>query len=327
MYVPKNILVTGGCGFIGSHLANKLHELKYNVIVVDNMSYSADPSYCHPDIVVIKADILDFNFILYILQAHNIDTVCHLAAQTHVDRSFQNSITFTENNVLGTHKLLEAVRAYGQVQRFIHMSTDEVYGDVSHEATSGFTENHTLAPTNPYAATKAAAEQLVVSYGKSYNLKYIIIRMNNNYGPHQFPEKVIPRFSVLMNLGRKIPIHGNGNTKRNFLHVSDSTNAIVTILEKGEDNTSYNISGSNEYSVLQLAELIRSIIRPCSTLESLIEYTEDRNFNDIRYFVDDSRLRELGWTETIPFDVGLKETIIWYINNDKMVDLCLANML
>ncbi len=326
MYRATNILVTGGCGFIGSHLANKLNELHFNVIVVDNMSYSANANYCHPDITIIKADILDYNFMLFILNQYKIDTVCHLAAQTHVDRSFQNSITFTENNVVGTHKLLEAIRAYGKVLRLIHMSTDEVYGDVSHAAMEGYTESEKLTPTNPYAATKAAAEQLVMAYGKSYGLKYIIIRMNNNYGPHQFPEKVIPKFSVLLDNGMKLPIHGAGTSKRNFLHVSDSCNAILTILEKGQDNSVYNISGSNEYSVLEIADLIRSIIKPCSTLESVISYIEDRNFNDIRYFVDDSRLRELGWEEKIPFERGLKDTIQWYLSRPEMLKLCLDTM-
>ena len=226
-YQPRNILVTGGCGFIGSNFINHIGD-GYNVVCLDKMDYCARQENVQAPCKMYRGNINDCDILKQILTENEIDTVVHFAAQSHVDNSFGNSVFFTVDNVLGTHHLLEACRKYNGIKRFIHISTDEVYGEVSMDETSF--ETSLLNPTNPYAATKAAAEFIVKSYGYSYDFPIIITRRNNVYGPNQYPEKLIPRFITCLITGKKCPIQGLGESRRNFIYVSDTVEAIKTVL-------------------------------------------------------------------------------------------------
>jgi len=235
----------------------------------------------------------------------------HFAAQSHVDNSFGNSFEFTKNNIEGTHVLLEACRLAQTVTRLIHVSTDEVYGESSFELDSSNTEHESLlAPTNPYSATKAGAEMLVMAYGRSYDLPYIITRGNNVYGPNQYPEKAIPKFSVLTKLGQKIALHGDGLATRSYMHVEDAAFAFDVILHKGETGHIYNIGAHEERTVLSVAQdICRLQGRDPS---DFITHVRDRAFNDRRYFIDCSKLLALGWRQNKSWNEGLAETVQWY---------------
>ena len=237
------------------------------------------------------------------------------AAQTHVDNSFGNSFEFTENNIRGTHVLLETIKTLGTIKRFLHVSTDEVYGESSYENNEANVESLSLLePTNPYSATKAGAEMLVMAYGRSYNLPYVITRGNNVYGPHQYPEKAIPKFIMLARNGMKIPIHGDGLATRSYMHVSDAASAFDAILHKGETKGVYNIGAHEERTVLSVAEDIGKSLG--KDISKTVTHVTDRKFNDRRYFIDCSKLLALGWTQQVSWEDGLKETIEWYTKND-----------
>lgn len=311
-YVPKNVLVTGGCGFIGSHFINESPE-EWNVVCLDKMDYCARKEYCKKSCPIYVGSICDAELVKRILIENNIDTVVHFAAQTHVDNSFGNSIAFTLDNVLGTHVLIEACREYGKIQRFVHISTDEVYGEVS--ATEISTETSLLNPTNPYAATKAAAEFIVRSYVHSYQFPAVITRGNNVYGPHQYPEKLIPRFTLCLLNNQKCPIHGSGETRRNFIHVKDTVGAVRAVLQKGSIGETYNIGTCNEYSVNEIYTILLKKLKPDAQWADFRENVADRNFNDKRYNIDPSKLRSLGWSEQVEFEKGIEETIEWYKQN------------
>jgi dTDP-glucose 4,6-dehydratase len=304
-----NILVTGGCGFIGSNFINYFLDKydTYKVYNIDSLNYCAskDNVKDNKNYKFIQGDITDKSLISFILNEFNIDTIIHFAAQSHVDSSFDSSLQYTKDNILGTHVLLECSRLYGKIERFIHFSTDEVYGevDLSHP---GCKETSLLNPTNPYAATKAAAEFLVSSYNHSFKLPYIIIRCNNVYGPNQYKEKLIPKFIDLLKSGNKCTIHGNGETRRNFIHSYDVATAVDTVLKSKVLNTIINIGTFNEYSVMDITKLLIKYIHNIDSYESYITFVEDRPFNDFRYSIDSSKLRELGWKETINFEEGLK---------------------
>ena len=247
----------------------------------------------------------------YVLKNENIDTVMHFAAQTHVDNSFGNSFEFTQNNIYGTHVLLETVKAVGSIRRFLHVSTDEVYGESSYEfGEANVEQTSLLEPTNPYSASKAAAEMLVMAYGRSYNIPYIITRGNNVYGPHQYPEKAIPKFIMLANKNLPIPIHGDGKATRSYMHVSDAAAAFDAILHKGSLRNIYNIGAQEERTILSVAEDIGKLLS--KDMDVLIKHVHDRKFNDRRYYIDCSKLLELGWTQKKSWSEGLKETIEWY---------------
>ncbi len=318
-YKPTNILLTGCCGFIGSNLVNYL-VTKYsnlNFYNIDRLDYCAREKNVivsnKPNYKFIKGDISQSDLINFILNNYHIDTIIHLAAQSHVDNSFGNSIQFTKDNILATHILLECCRVYGKINRFIHVSTDEVYGEVGINDPD-CDDSFLLNPTNPYAASKAGAEFLVKSYYKSFNLPIIITRGNNVYGPRQYPEKVIPKFIMQLAHNQKCTIQGDGSTRRNFIHVLDVCSAIDTILFKGEINQIYNIGTNNEYSVLQIAHKLIASLKN-HDYQKWIEYVEDRNFNDKRYAVDSTKLKKLGWQEVFDFDNGLLNTIVWYVDN------------
>jgi len=314
----KNILVTGGCGFIGSNFINKLLStyLSVNITCIDKIDYCSNPSYLDycSRLNIIQSDINDSVTVTKILVKNSIDTVIHFAAQTHVDNSFGNSIQFTMDNIVGTHTLLECCKIYGKITRFIHMSTDEVYGEVDIEH-SGCTERSLLNPTNPYAATKAGAEFIVRSYYHSYKFPIIIVRCNNVYGPNQYYEKLIPKFIHMLLNGQKCTVHGTGITRRNFIHVDDVSSAMFTILEKGEINQTYNIGTYNEYSVMDILRLLVDRICVDKDYNNHIEFVEDRPFNDFRYAIDSTHLRKLGWTENIKFNEGLDSVIKWYCSH------------
>ena len=317
-YIPNNILVTGGCGFIGSNLINFLLNKHSNINIynIDKLDYCAREKNVeqHQNYKFIKGDINQNDLISFVLNNYNIDTIIHLAAQSHVDNSFGNSIQFTKDNILGTHVLLECSVKYGKIKRFIHISTDEVYGEVENDA-DDCDENFILNPTNPYAASKAGAEFLVKSYYSSYNLPIIITRGNNVYGAKQYPEKLIPKFTKLLSENKKFTIQGTGNNTRNFINVFDVCGAIEIILEKGIINETYNIGTNNEYSVLDISKIILKHVKPNTNIDDWIEFIEDRNFNDKRYAINNKKLKSLGWNERIPFNIGISTTINWILKN------------
>ena len=290
------------------------------IIVLDKLDYCAslrnlkDVQHLQ-NVEFIKGDVLSVDLLNFIFKTKMIDTVLHFAAQSHVDNSFGNSFEFTKNNIEGTHVLLEASRLAGTVKRFLHVSTDEVYGESSYELDSSNTENSSLlAPTNPYSATKAGAEMLVMAYGRSYGLPFIITRGNNVYGPGQYPEKAIPKFSILASNGQKISVHGDGLATRSYMHVNDAAAAFDTVLHHGQLSHVYNIGAHEERTVLSVAQdICRSLGRdPAET----ITYVRDRAFNDRRYFIDCSKLLALGWNQKVSWERGLRDTVHWYTTED-----------
>ena len=264
----------------------------------------------------VKGDVGSADLMTYVMRSEQIDTVMHFAAQTHVDNSFGNSFEFTENNIRGTHVLLETIKTLGTIKRFLHVSTDEVYGESSYEMDKANVEAASLLePTNPYSATKAGAEMFVMAYGRSYGLPYVITRGNNVYGPHQYPEKAIPKFIMLARNGARIPIHGDGQATRSYMHVADAASAFDTILHKGELKGVYNIGAHEERTVLSVARDIGVALGV--DIDKTITHVQDRKFNDRRYFIDCSKLLALGWTQKVSWEEGLKETIEWYTKNDE----------
>lgn len=308
------LLVTGGCGFIGSNFIN-FWLSKYPdavLICVDRL----DPCASVQNITVpsknytlVVADITNTQLMLNLLHQFKITHIVHFAAQTHVDHSFGNSLSFTQSNIVGTHSLLEASRSYGNLQRFFHMSTDEVYGEIKE---GSFTESSLLSPSNPYAATKAGAEFLVKSYGASFKLPFVILRGNNVYGPHQYPEKVIPAFTMALLKGEPMKIQGTGDALRMFIHVQDVVEGVECVLLYGETTHTYNIGCQDQYSVLEIAKKIHTLINPFQQFNNSIQYVEDRLFNDCRYSVDTSKIEKLGWRKKIEFEEGLQSTVQWY---------------
>ncbi|PNW86369.1 hypothetical protein CHLRE_02g083800v5 [Chlamydomonas reinhardtii] len=317
-YEPKNILITGGAGFIASHVVIRITKNypQYKVVVLDKLDYCASLKNLGsvanlPNFRFIKGDIQSMDLISYILKTEEIDTVMHFAAQTHVDNSFGNSLAFTLNNTYGTHVLLEAARMHGRIRRFINVSTDEVYGETSLGKTTGLVESSHLDPTNPYSAAKAGAELIARAYITSYKLPVIITRGNNVYGPHQFPEKLIPKFTLLANRGADLPIHGDGTSVRSYLYVEDVAEAFDCVLHKGVTGETYNIGTERERSVKEVA---KDIAKFFNLPESKVVNVRDRAFNDRRYYIGSNKLGALGWTERTSWEDGLKKTIDWYIN-------------
>ena len=322
-----NILVTGGCGFIGSHFINYFFN-KYDctIVCLDALYYCASVNNVDEDIrnnpryKMIHGNLNDYKLIVEILTQNNITHIVHYAAQSHVDNSFNESLQYTEDNVKGTHTLLEAIKNTSLDIILLHFSTDEVYGESMIGSDVMKTETSILSPTNPYAASKAAAEMYVMSYIHSFNLKAIITRGNNVYGKNQYPEKLIPKFIELLKKGGKCTIHGSGSTVRNFIHVDDVSSAVDIIIHRGSIGSIYNIGGdpSNEYSVIEVAIMLIKYIHgiedtidtiSSDSLDHYITFVPDRPFNDKRYFISNDKLRELGWVQKIDFINGLKNMI------------------
>jgi UDP-glucose 4,6-dehydratase len=313
----RKLLVTGGCGFIGSNFINYILETDGSdgdtwIYNIDCLNYCARESNVipHPRYKFIKGNITSKDLVDHILREYEITDIIHFAAQSHVDNSFDNSLQYTLDNVVGTHTLLQSAKEYGRLQRFLHFSTDEVYGevDIYHP---GCHERSLLNPTNPYAATKAAAEFIVRSYYHSFALPVVIVRCNNVYGPNQYPEKLIPKFIKLLQEGKKLTIHGRGNTRRNFIWVRDVASATALLLRRGDINGIYNIGTSQERTVLEIAEMLINMMTPDRNLENHISYVEDRPFNDFRYSIDSSQLRALGWHEELTdFEENIRSLIL-----------------
>ena len=315
-----NLLVTGCCGFIGSNFVNYYFKENpnANIVNLDAMYYCASEQNVDVNVRnseryhLVKGNLCSYDLIINILNIYKIDTVIHFAAQSHVQNSFDNALQYTNDNVVGTHTLLEACRKYGKINRFIHISTDEVYGE------SMLTENEekkhegsVLCPSNPYAATKAAAELIAKSYYHSFKMPIIITRGNNVYGPNQYPEKLIPKFIQQLTNGEKVTIQGDGTNVRAFLHVNDVCSALTHVLEKGEIGEIYNIGSddNNEYTVLQIAHMLIEKIKKTTDYDKWITYVEDRPFNDKRYYISNQKVKDLGWTIDTDFEKGLDELI------------------
>ena len=315
------LFVTGGCGFIGSnfinYFCNKYKDIK--VINFDAMYYCANIENINleirnsPNYKFVEGNLQSFDLLKYIFMNNNISHIIHFAAQSHVQNSFTDSLNYTNDNIVGTHNLLEINRLYNKyLKKFIHVSTDEVYGesmlnvDEQHK-----TEQSILCPTNPYAATKAAAELLAQSYNHSFNMPIIITRGNNVYGPNQYPEKVIPKFIKLLKDNKKITIQGDGTCVRAFLHSYDTATAFEAILFKGKLGEIYNIGCDNnmEYSIKELSYILINLIKNTTNYDEWIEYIDDRPFNDKRYYISNKKLKNLGWNIKIKFIDGIKNLI------------------
>jgi UDP-glucose 4,6-dehydratase len=320
-YEPRNILITGAAGFIASHVANRLirNYPHYKIVVLDKLDYCSNlknlfPSKASANFKFVKGDIASADLVHFLLITEAIDTIMHFAAQTHVDNSFGNSFEFTKNNIYGTHVLLEACKVTNnQIKRFIHVSTDEVYGETEAEAIVGNHEASQLLPTNPYSATKAGAEMLVMAYNRSYNLPCITTRGNNVYGPNQFPEKLIPKFILLALQNKPLPIHGDGSNVRSYLYCEDVAEAFECILHKGVVGQVYNIGTKKERRVIDVAKDICNLFN--LDYKKSIKMVDNRPFNDQRYFLDDKKLITLGWQERTSWVDGLQKTKDWYIAN------------
>ncbi|KAF3223523.1 hypothetical protein TWF106_004914 [Orbilia oligospora] len=314
-----NIMITGGAGFIACWLVRHLtvtYPQSYKIVSFDKLDYCASLNNTRmlndkSNFEFYHGDITDPEDVKGCIKKHNIDTIFHFAAQSHVDLSFGNSYQFTDTNVYGTHVLLECAKNLG-IKKFVHISTDEVYGEVEEDG-DDLLETSILAPTNPYAASKAAAEMLVNAYYKSFKLPVIIVRSNNVYGPHQFPEKVIPKFSCLLNRGGKLLLHGDGKHTRRYLFAGDAADAFDTILHKGQIGQIYNVGSYDEISNIELCQrLIKEFGHPAEKYDDIVEHVIDRPFNDRRYAVDGTKLRNLGWDQKTKFEDGLKLTVEWY---------------
>jgi nucleoside-diphosphate-sugar epimerase len=314
----KNLLVTGGCGFIGSNFINYYFEKNkdINIYNLDNMYYCASENNIKENIrnssryKFIKGNICSYDLIWFILNNFNIDGVIHFAAQSHVQNSFTDALQYTQDNIVGTHTLLEAVRKYEKIEKFIHVSTDEVYGESMIETNENKkTEESILCPTNPYAATKAGAELIAQSYYYSFKIPIIITRGNNVYGPNQYPEKLIPKFIKLLNEDQKVTIQGTGDNVRAFLHVDDVCEAFELIFEKGKIGEIYNIGSDekSEYTVLDIAKILIEKIKKSTNYDNFIEYIADRPFNDKRYYISNQKVKDLGWVIKVDFFEGIKK--------------------
>lgn len=307
------VLVTGGCGFIGSNFVRYLlaHRPDVSIVNLDALTYAGNLANLsdildNPRHVFVRGDITDRDLVRRVL-AQAFDTVFHLAAESHVDRSIYDATPFVRTNVLGTQVLLDAAREF-PVRRFIHVSTDEVYGSLG--PTGAFTEETPLAPNSPYAASKAAADLLVRSYVHTFGFPAIITRCSNNYGPYQFPEKFLPLFITHLLEDQPVPLYGDGQQVRDWIHVLDHCQALVRIWEAGHVGEVYNIGGHCEKTNLEVAQMLcRELGKPTS----LIRFVADRPGHDRRYAMDTTKIeRQLGWRPTIPFEEGLRQTIRWY---------------
>lgn len=315
----KNLLITGGCGFIGSNFINNFFETSTcNIVNIDAMYYCANETNVNAHIrnssryKLIKGNLCSFDLVRHVLECYSIDAVIHFAAQSHVQNSFEDSLQYTNDNVVGTHTLLECARRYGKIDRFIHISTDEVYGEsMLEENECKKSEESILCPTNPYAASKAAAELIAKSYYHSFQMPIIITRGNNVYGPNQYPEKLIPLFIKQLFENKPVTIQGDGSNVRAFLHVDDVCSALALVLEKGVIGEIYNIGSDehDEYTVLQIAQMLIGKTKGFAGREKWITYIKDRPFNDKRYYISNEKVKALGWTIRMDFNQGIDRLI------------------
>ena len=357
----KSIIITGGAGFIGSHVVrlfvNKYPD--YRIINLDKLTYAGNLANLkdienYPNYTFVKADICDFDTVLSLMQQYEVDGIIHLAAESHVDRSIKDPFTFAKTNVIGTLSLLQAARIYWESlpdryegKRFYHISTDEVYGalEMTHPegieppfSTSASSEHHLAYgtdffyetnkynPHSPYSASKASSDHFVRAFHDTYGMPTIVTNCSNNYGPYQFPEKLIPLFINNIRQRKPLPVYGKGENVRDWLYVVDHARAIDTIFHNGKINETYNIGGFNEWKNIDLIRvLIRTVDRalgnPDGTSEELITYVTDRAGHDLRYAIDSTKLqKELGWEPSLQFEEGIEKTVAWYLDNQDWMD-------
>lgn len=316
-----NIIVTGGAGFIGSNFV--FHMLKkypdYRIICLDKLTYAGNlstlaPVMDNPNFCFVKADICDREAVDKLFEEEHPDIVVNFAAESHVDRSIEDPGIFLQTNIIGTSVLMDACRKYG-IQRYHQVSTDEVYGDLPLDRPDlFFTEETPIHTSSPYSSSKAAADLLVLAYHRTYGLPVTISRCSNNYGPYHFPEKLIPLMISRALADEELPVYGNGENVRDWLHVSDHCEAIDLIIHKGKVGEVYNIGGHNERTNLQV---VQTILKALDKPESLIKYVKDRPGHDRRYAIDPTKIEtELGWKPKYNFDTGIAQTIQWYLDNE-----------
>jgi len=321
------ILVTGGAGFIGSEVVRQLVSAGRPVVVVDNLTYAGSMTNLEsvasaPNFAFVRADIRDADAMQRVFAEYGVTEVIHLAAESHVDRSIDNGMPFIQTNVIGTANLLEAARgawsqSSGTRHRFTHVSTDEVYGDLS-ATDPAFSEHSAYRPSSPYSASKAASDHLVTAWGRTYQLPFVITNCSNNYGPHQYPEKLVPLTISRCLEGKPIPVYGNGQQIRDWIHVSDHARGVITAHDKGRNGESYLLGSRNELPNLGLVHSIcaeMNLVLGRNDLHQLITFVEDRKGHDLRYAIDPTKAEaELGWAPQIGFEAGLRSTIRWYVD-------------
>jgi len=314
-------LITGGAGFIGANYVHrKVAEKKDDIVCLDILTYAGnidnlDGVFGKDNFAFVCGDINDRAFVNDLFRKERFDRVVHFAAESHVDRSIEDPLSFLRTNVLGTQNLLDASREFG-IERFHQISTDEVYGDLPLERKDlKFTEGSAIRPSSPYSASKASADLLCQAYHRTFNVPVTISRCSNNYGPFQFPEKLIPRMIVLALKDQKLPVYGKGENVRDWLHVSDHCSAIDAVLAKGKVGEVYNIGGDCERRNIDIVKLI---LKQLGKGEELISFVQDRKGHDLRYAIDNGKItRELGWKPSVRFEDGIRETIDWYLRNER----------
>ena len=328
--MKNNILITGGAGFIGSHLVRLLVNKysNYNIINMDFLTYAGNLENLrdiekHKNYKFIKCDICDFDKVKKVFKDYQINSVIHLAAESHVDRSINDPFSFAQTNVMGTISLLQASKEYWnknfKEKLFYHVSTDEVYGSLEKEGF--FTESTKYDPHSPYSASKASSDHFVRAFHDTYNLPVVISNCSNNYGSFQFPEKLIPLFINNIIKNKPLPVYGNGENVRDWLYVEDHVKAIDIIFHSGKIGETYNIGGFNEWRNIDLIKVIidtvdRLLGREEGSSEKLITYVTDRAGHDLRYAIDSTKIKnELGWEPSLQFEEGIEKTVKWYLDN------------
>ena len=332
----RNILITGGAGFIGSHVVRLFVKRypDYHIVNLDKLTYAGNLENlkdveAEPNYTFVKADICDYERILDIFREYEIDGVIHLAAESHVDRSIKEPFTFAQTNVMGTLSLLQAAKVCWdgnyEGKLFYHISTDEVYGALEFDGKL-FTEQTPYNPHSPYSAAKASSDHFVRAYHDTYGMPTIVTNCSNNYGPYQFPEKLIPLFINNIRKGKPLPVYGKGENVRDWLYVEDHARAIDLIFHKGKVAETYNIGGFNEWRNIDLIKvLVKSVDRLLGNEDGhslgLITYVTDRPGHDARYAIDSSKLKEeLGWEPSLQFEEGIEKTVKWYLENEAWLD-------